>query len=108
MIVINIRNGIGIAAPKNANSHQFKYFPAKKQTRIPESNKFIFIVFCFCQSPWWIIDKKKRDAPVFPKAVGKSPNVPRTSGCTVSPKYTGSERDNIPTHIPAMARPTNT
>lgn len=46
--------------------------------------------------------------PVFPKAVGKSPKVPRTSGCTVSPKYTGKDSDRIPTQTPAIALPTNT
>jgi hypothetical protein len=37
--------------------------------------------------------------------VGKSPRVPLTSGCTVSPKYTGNAREAIPTQNPATHRP---
>ena len=37
--------------------------------------------------------------------MGKSPNVPLTSGWTVSPKYTGRESDAIPTQNPERARP---
>lgn len=43
--------------------------------------------------------------PIFPKNVGSSPKVPRTSGCTVSPKYTGNARDAMPTQKPAIHLP---
>jgi len=42
---------------------------------------------------------------VLPKAVGRSPSVPLTCGCTVSPKYTGRAKDASPTQRPATARP---
>lgn len=74
---ISNRNGIGKAAPRNANPDQSMYFPATKHRRIP----------------------------MLPKAVGSSPSVPRTSGCTVSPKYTGKDNDATPTENPDKARP---
>lgn len=43
--------------------------------------------------------------PIFPKNVGSKPRVPRTSGCTVSPKYTGRARDAMPTQKPAIHLP---
>lgn len=42
---------------------------------------------------------------MLPKAVGNSPSVPRTSGWTVSPRYTGSDNDATPTEKPDRARP---
>ena len=33
---------------------------------------------------------------ILPRVVGNSPNVPRTSGCMASAKYTGSDKDTIP------------
>lgn len=45
---------------------------------------------------------------MLPKAVGIKPRVPRTSGCIVSPKYTGNAKDATPTLNPHNERPTNT
>lgn len=42
---------------------------------------------------------------MLPNAVGNRPNVPLTSGCTVSPKYTGNDKEAIPTQNPDKARP---
>ena len=39
---------------------------------------------------------------MFPIAVGSNPKVPRTSGSTVSAKYTGRHRDVHPTQNPAI------
>lgn len=74
---IRTKNGTGRAPPRNASSDQFKYFPATKHSRIP----------------------------MLPKAVGNKPKVPLTSGWTVSPRYTGSDREAIPTQNPDKARP---
>jgi hypothetical protein len=46
--------------------------------------------------------------PILPNTVGIKPRVPRTSGCIVSPKYTGSVREETPTANPHSARPINT
>lgn len=45
---------------------------------------------------------------MLPKAVGSKPSVPRTSGCTVSPRYTGNDKDATPTQKPDNARPAST
>lgn len=74
---MHIKNGIGIQAPRMANNCQLRYFPAMKHNNIP----------------------------LFPRVVGKRPNVPLTCGWTVSPRYTGSPNEAIPTQNPAIARP---
>jgi hypothetical protein len=53
-----MRKGTGRTLPKNARPDQLTYLPATKHSNIP----------------------------ILPKAVGKSPKVPLTSGWTVSPK----------------------
>lgn len=43
--------------------------------------------------------------PTLPNVVGSKPSVPRTSGWTVSPRYTGKASEQIPTQNPDKTRP---
>lgn len=74
---ISKRKGTGNAAPRNASSDQLRYLPTTKHIKMP----------------------------MLPNAVGRRPSVPLTSGWTVSPRYTGSDREAIPTQSPAKLRP---
>ena len=74
---MQMRKGTGMQPPSMASVFHSRYFPMTKQSRMP----------------------------ALPSVVGISPSMPRTSGCTVSLRYTGSDREAMPTQKPMMARP---